>query len=425
LTVLLGIGVIIFFLIQFIRPDIPRQSAAAEIQVPPPVLAVLQKDCYSCHSNERRLSWFDWPEPAYWLVRKDILDARGRLNFSTIGAQPAAVQKSVLYESVAMMQLDAMPLPRYTWLHPEAKVTAEDLQTLENYLSPWSSPIPQATAASSEKTVLVASASAQAVRSSLNGLPYDPSWNGWKLLSVTDRGDNRQFRLILGNDIAITAARAGKIHPWPDGSRFAKLAWLQEQTPDGLIVPGKFFQIELMVKGAQQYKATEGWGWARWRGLDLKPYGKDASFVTECTGCHLPLQGNDYVYTLPFSPAAVSGQEVVNNTAVRFPNGLSSNPLDWTPITVSVDPQTHAIAVLFARNGSEKALVTWTARDDPHWFGARIPDQVLSVETFCSSPGKPPEYRKFVVEGAAGVWASALPAERSRFIANLHPVQIP
>jgi hypothetical protein len=333
-----------------------------------------------------------------------------------------------------MMQLRAMPLPRYTWLHPEAKVTAEDLQTLETYLSPWSSPIPQATAASSEKAVPVTSNSAQAVRPSLNGLPYDPSWNGWKLLSVTDRGDNRQFRIILGNDIAVTAARAGKIHPWPEGSRFAKLAWLQEQTPDGLIVPGKFFQIELMVKGSEQYKATEGWGWARWRGLDLKPYGKDAAFVTECTGCHLPLRGNDYVYTLPFSPAVVSGQEVVNNTAVRFPNGLSLNPLDWTPITLYVDAQTHAIGVLFARDGvqttvsdscSEKALVTWTARDDPHWFGARIPDQVLSVETLCSSPGKPPEYRRFVVEGAAGASVKAPPAEQSRFITNLPPVQVP
>jgi hypothetical protein len=179
---------------------------------------------------------------------------------------------------------------------------------------------------------------------------------------------------------------------------------VQEQTPEGLIVPGKFFQIELMVKGAEQHKATEGWGWARWRGLDLKPYGKDAAFVTECTGCRLPLRGNDYVYTLPFSPAVVSGQEVVNNTAARFPKGLSFNPLDWTPITVYADPRTHAIAVLFARDGAEKALVTWTTRDDPHWFGARIPDKVLSVETLRSSQ---------------------VPAERSRFIANLRPVQIP
>ena len=54
-----------------------------------------------------------------------------------------------------------------------------------------------------------------------------------------------------------------------------------------------------MVKNAGDYKDTEGWGWGRWRGLDLKPYGNDARFVNECTGCHQPLRGNDYVYTMP------------------------------------------------------------------------------------------------------------------------------
>ena len=48
-------------------------------------------------------------QPAYWLVRKDILDARARLSFSTIGSQPEAAQKAALYESVATMQLGANP----------------------------------------------------------------------------------------------------------------------------------------------------------------------------------------------------------------------------------------------------------------------------------------------------------------------------
>ena len=56
-----------------------------------------------------------------------------------------------------------------------------------------------------------------------------------------------------------------------------------------------------MEKDAHRYHSTEGWNWGRWRGLDLKPYGKDAHFVNECTGCHLPVRGNDYVYTLPMT----------------------------------------------------------------------------------------------------------------------------
>ena len=65
---------------------------------------------------------------------------------------------------------------------------------------------------------------------------------------------------------------------------------------DCRVKPGKFVQVELMLKDAQRYKETQGWGWGRWRGLDLKPYGSDSNFVNECTGCHEPLRGNDYVY---------------------------------------------------------------------------------------------------------------------------------
>ena len=31
-------------------------------------------------------------------------------------------------------------------------------------------------------------------------------------------------------------------------------------------------------------------------------------------------------------------------------------------------------------DGSVLSLVTWTQREDPHWFGARIPGKVQSVE---------------------------------------------
>jgi hypothetical protein len=205
-----------------------------------------------------------------------------------------------------MMQLGAMPLPRYLQLHPEAKVTAEDLKTIKDYLSPWSSTISAIPTNNQEGAPSIAT-KPHIIQASLNGIPYDESWRRWKLLAVTDRGDNRQFRLVLGDDIAVKAAREGNVHPWPDGTRFAKVAWQQQQTTAGLIVPAEFWQIEMMVKDAKQFRDTDGWGWARWRGVDLKPYGNSAAFVNECTGCHLPVRGDDYVYTLPISSASVQG----------------------------------------------------------------------------------------------------------------------
>ncbi len=41
------------------------------------------------------------------------------------------MQKATLYEAVNMIQLGAMPLPKFVKLHPEAKVTPEELANVE------------------------------------------------------------------------------------------------------------------------------------------------------------------------------------------------------------------------------------------------------------------------------------------------------
>jgi hypothetical protein len=265
-------GVVVFAALQAVRPAIPTRPAVAGLRASTDVKNILDKDCYSCHSDERRLSWFDQIVPGYWLVRHDILTAREHLNFSTIGSKPAAAQKAALYEAVNMIQLGAMPLPSFLKLHPEAKVKAEELASLKAYLAPWSSVPNQPTGgpSSSDPAQVPAPVSLSMVQPEFNGLPFDPNFESWRLLSTTDRGDNNTFRFILGNDIAVKAAQSGDISPWPDGARFAKVAWQQEAGPDGVVHPGKFVQVELMVKDARRYKDSEGWGWGRWRGLDFE-----------------------------------------------------------------------------------------------------------------------------------------------------------
>jgi len=446
-------GAVLFVLVQFIHPVIPTQPTAAELDVPPPVKQILEKSCYSCHSSEPRLAWFDQIEPGYWVVRHDILTARLRLNFSTLGAAPPAVQRAKLFEAVNMIQLGAMPLRQFVALHPGAKVTDEELATLKNYLAPWgATPNPSSDTNGNDEllvrhhVVQTSSLSLRAVEPERNGLAFDPSFEKWGLLSTTDRGDNNTFRFVLGNDIAVQAAKSGKISPWPDGARFAKIAWEQNLGPDGLIHPGKFVQVELMVKNARGCKATDGWGWGRWRGLALQPYGENAHFVDECTGCHMPVRDNDYVYTLPVTSAHLNRGQNVNNAAALLPASLPWQPLEWRALTMYVDPKTRTTATLYGNDaalqaiehrdagethppeypsGTVLALVTWAQRDDPHWFGGRIPDTPLSVEFVQTSSGTD-IYRVF--EGKALTEAhvdSQAAAQRTDFILNLKPVSLP
>src|SRR5580698_4068170 len=132
----IAIFFVAFVCIQFIRPSLDNPPVTAELQAPPEVKQILKNSCYSCHSNETRLPWFDQVVPAYWLVTKDVKEARSHLNFSEIAKLPAAQQKGFLFEAVNMIQLGAMPRPYYLHVHPGAAVTAEQLAVLRNYLAP-------------------------------------------------------------------------------------------------------------------------------------------------------------------------------------------------------------------------------------------------------------------------------------------------
>ena len=299
-----SIGFLAFVGIQFLRPTISHPPVSADLVAPPEVKQILKNSCYDCHSNETRLAWFDQIVPAYWLVASDVKQARGRLNFSEIGKLSAGQQKATLYEAVNQIQLGAMPLPAYTGLHPAAVVSPAQLDILKNYLNPRAAEIAASASdlsaddAQYEKWIH-AGGSARTVAPAANGIEFPSDYKNWKAISSTDRFDNQTMRVILGNDMAIKAIAGNHINPWPDGTTFAKVAWFEREDGQGQIHAGAFFQVEFMIRDSKKYTATKGWGWARWRGAGLTPYGKDADFTTECVGCHMPVRDSDYVYTMP------------------------------------------------------------------------------------------------------------------------------
>ena len=299
-----AIALIGFAAIQLIRPRIGNPPVTAELQTSPKVRRILRNSCYNCHSNETQLAWFDQIAPAYWLAASDVKEARRHLNFSEIGKLPAAQQKATLYEAVNQIQLGAMPLPQYLLAHPHARVTDEDLAVLKNDLNP-PGPAPEPDEAAKTASDMQyqqwihAGNQPLTVQPERNGIAYFPDYKNWKVLSTTDRFDNRTLRIIFGNDVAMRAIAEHHINPWPNGTVFAKAAWAQQVMSDGETRTGAFLQVEFMIKDSAKYAPTKGWGYARWRGMDLKPYGKDADFANECVGCHNPVRQNDYVYSFP------------------------------------------------------------------------------------------------------------------------------
>ncbi len=134
-----------------------------------------------------------------------------------------------------------------------------------------------------------------------NGIEFPTGYQDWRIISQSHRTDNHSVRIILGNDIAVEAARSANTNPWPDGSVLGKLVWKEksEAVWPAAIAPGKFVHAEFMFKDAEKYKDTGGWGFARWLGMEQKPYGKDENFSQECITCHTPVKDRDYVFTTP------------------------------------------------------------------------------------------------------------------------------
>jgi hypothetical protein len=134
-----------------------------------------------------------------------------------------------------------------------------------------------------------------------NGIEFPENYRDWQVISVSHRTDHHSMRAILGNDIAIQAARSQNTNPWPDGSALAKVVWKEgpEENWAPAIAPKTFIHVEFMFKDAEKWSDTGGWGYARWVGDELEPYGNNIGFTQECVACHTPVKSRDWVYTTP------------------------------------------------------------------------------------------------------------------------------
>jgi hypothetical protein len=111
-------------------PVTPGHDLLATNAPPPEIAARLRAACYDCHSYETRWPWYSRIAPASWLVADDVKDGRERLNFSEWPHdQPERAAKRLerISEEVGYRN---MPPGKYTLLHPDARLTAAQCQTL-------------------------------------------------------------------------------------------------------------------------------------------------------------------------------------------------------------------------------------------------------------------------------------------------------
>ena len=133
---ILLILLIVFVVIQFVRPDMtnpptnPAHTIDSVVTVTPQVEAILQRSCDDCHDNDTRWPWYAQVSPVSWLLRSDVTNAKKNFSlpeFATYSKKKQARKLQQVYDQVTKGD---MPLWYYLPLHPAAKLSDADRQTL-------------------------------------------------------------------------------------------------------------------------------------------------------------------------------------------------------------------------------------------------------------------------------------------------------
>lgn len=88
---------------------------------------LMVRACFGCHSNQVVYPTYASVAPISWVVQSHVDEGRNRVNYSEFDKHPRAA-----HDTLRVIENGSMPPFYYTMFgrHPEAKLTASELQTL-------------------------------------------------------------------------------------------------------------------------------------------------------------------------------------------------------------------------------------------------------------------------------------------------------
>lgn len=124
--------VVLLVAAQAVRPDLtnPPIDPAKELRAPAHVQQILDRSCIDCHSHRTRYPWYSQVSPLSWWLKDHINEGRGELNISEFATYTPKKAEHKLEEVCEMVEKGEMPLKSYLPLHPSAKLSDADRQTL-------------------------------------------------------------------------------------------------------------------------------------------------------------------------------------------------------------------------------------------------------------------------------------------------------
>jgi len=135
-AIVFGVFVLLFATAQLIRPERTNpatnasQTIQAHVGTKSGLVAILNRACRDCHSNETVWSNYTQLAPVSWLVAYGVGQGRKAVNFSEWGAYSPEQQRSLLTVACQDVTSGKMPGSAYTTLYPAARLSAHDVETI-------------------------------------------------------------------------------------------------------------------------------------------------------------------------------------------------------------------------------------------------------------------------------------------------------
>lgn len=142
----------------------------------------------------------------------------------------------------------------------------------------------------------------------------------WKIITVRYRKDNQEIRIVYANPIAAKAMEQ-KLKVYPEGSIFAKIAYLSEPDPafESSLAPAQSRRYQFMVKDSKKYKEHNNWGYALFDSFGKVNPEPEKDQVNACASCHNIVPERDYVFSWQFNHAPIKPLQDFKFKFITFP----------------------------------------------------------------------------------------------------------
>ncbi len=135
--ILVGL-LIVLIVMQFIRPEKnlsadTTKDITTKYPMSDSVKLVFDKACADCHTNKTNYPWYTAIEPIGYWTANHVKDGKRHFNLNEFAGYRIGKQNKKLEECIEQIKEGEMPLPSYTLIHQEAKLTEAEKALISDW----------------------------------------------------------------------------------------------------------------------------------------------------------------------------------------------------------------------------------------------------------------------------------------------------